>query len=168
MHRIRIWTAGALVASLVTAGVAFAQGPGEGRQGRGPGIGRGAVLAIPLGGLDLTAPQQDLIRDIRERARTEAEPLERTRREAADAHRAASTTLPVDEARVRATSLAVAEIDAELAVHRARMQNEIFAALTPDQQAKLTQAQAERAKRVAGRRGAGAERRVRPQRPQAQ
>lgn len=69
---IRFKTIGAaLLIAALAAGSAVAQGP------RGGGAGRGGPLAgIALESLNLTAAQQDQIRDIRERQRQEMQALQ--------------------------------------------------------------------------------------------
>jgi Spy/CpxP family protein refolding chaperone len=73
---IRFKTIGAalLIAALAT-GSAVAQGPRGGGAGRGGG-GGGPLAGIPLESLNLTAAQQDQIRNIRERQRQEMQALQ--------------------------------------------------------------------------------------------
>jgi Spy/CpxP family protein refolding chaperone len=144
MTRFRTLMAGLAVAGLLTGGAAFAQGPragGPGGHGRGM-MGRDGGLA--LGGITLTQAQQDLIRDIRERHRQETQPAAAKVRELQEAQRKAVQAIPLDEGRIRAATLALADAQADLAVQQARLQNEIFATLTPEQQAQVTTARAER------------------------
>lgn len=149
MIRFRSFTAAALVASLLATGVAFAQGP----RGGGPGgLGRaggafGRMGGLPLASLNLTQAQQDLIRDIRERNREAARPLEERLREAQEAQRKAVESIPPNEAAIRTATLALAEVQADLAIHQARMQTEIWNALTSAQQEQLKQLQAQRDER---------------------
>src|SRR5688572_28035784 len=67
MIRFKTMGAALLVAALA-GGSALAQGPRGGGAGRG-GPGGGPLAGIPLESLNLTAAQQDQIRDIRERQR---------------------------------------------------------------------------------------------------
>src|ERR687898_1651657 len=95
MTRFHQYIAGALVVAVLASGVAFAQGPrrgGPGGPGRGgPGLRMGG---LPLGALTLTQAQQDLIRDIRERNRESARPLEQRLREAQATQRSAIESIP--------------------------------------------------------------------------
>jgi Spy/CpxP family protein refolding chaperone len=106
---------------------------------------------IPVAGLNLTQAQQDLIRDIAERGRQSGSQIQQKVREAQEAQRRASETFPVSENAVRTAALALAEAQADLAVHQARVQNEIFNALTAEQQAEVRKRQAERDARQGAR-----------------
>jgi Spy/CpxP family protein refolding chaperone len=145
MNRFRYLATGVLVAGLLTGGAAFAQGP-RGGPGRAA-MGRGLLGGQALESLNLTQAQRDLIRDIRQRHRSEAQQGQIRMRELQDAQRKAVEAIPLDEALIRSTTLALAEAQADMAVQQARMQNEIFAALTPAQQEQLTKARAEREQR---------------------
>ena len=165
MIRIRAFTAAALVAGLLAGGTAFAQGPrfgGPGDFGRrgGPG-GRGLMGGLPLASLNLTQAQQDLIRDIRMRNRTDLQAIEGRLRTAQEAQRKAVESIPLNEALIRSTTAAVGDVQAEAAILQARLHNEIFAALTPDQQAQVQKALAEREARVQERRSQATQRRGR-------
>jgi Spy/CpxP family protein refolding chaperone len=148
MTRIHQYIGGALVAALLATGVAFAQGPRGGLPGRvgGPGLRMGG---LPLGAVNLTQAQQDLIRDIRERNRESSRPLEQRLRQSHAAQRTAIESIPANESVIRAATLALAEVQAEVAIHQARMQNEIWNALTVEQQAEVKRLQAERSSRRA-------------------
>ena len=149
MKRFQIVIAAALAAILSIGALAEAQGPAGGGRGKqaGPG-GRGFAGALPLRELNLTQAQQDLIRDIRERNRADLQQIEGRAREARAAQEKAVNAIPFNEAAIRSTTLALAEVQAEIAVHQARVQNEIFAALTSDQQAAVRKALLEREQRV--------------------
>jgi Spy/CpxP family protein refolding chaperone len=73
-------------------------------------------------------------------------------RKARDEHRAAVETLPVDEARIRATSQALAEAQTEMSVLRARVRGEVWALLTPEQQTKAQELRQQRQERMKERR----------------
>ena len=104
---------------------------------------------LPLGALNLTQAQQDLVRDIRERNRESARPLEQRLREAHAAQRSAVESIPANESAIRAATLALAEVQAEVAIHQARMQNEVWNALTAEQQGQVKKLQEERGTRRA-------------------
>ena len=144
MGRIKTIAAALLVGALVTA-PAIAQGPragGPGRAGRlgGPGAG----LGIALGSVNLTQAQQDLIKDIRERGRQELQSLQQRLRTAEEARQDAIRTVPLNEGLIRSTTLALADVQADVAVQEARTFNEIFAVLSPEQQTQVRNQQAER------------------------
>ena len=61
-----------------------------------------------------------------------------------DAQRKAVETIPVDEGLIRSTTQALADAQTEMAIQQARLRSEIFALLTPDQQAQARKLQAER------------------------
>ena len=139
---IHVRVAAVAVAALLATGVAFAQGPRAGGAGRGgPG---GRMGGLPVAGLNLTQAQQDLVRDIVERGRESGSALQQKVREAQEAQRRVSGTFPISENAVRTAALALAEAQADLAVHQARVQNEVFNALTSEQQAEVRKRQAER------------------------
>lgn len=155
MNRFRSAIAAALVAALMAGGAAYAQGPRAGGPGGGQGRGGRAVVGgLPLASLNLTQAQQDLIRDIRERGREQSQQLETKLREAQAAQRNAVSAIPVNEAAIRSATLALAELQADAAIQQARVQNEIFAALTSAQQDQVRQAIAAREQQARPARGA--------------
>src|SRR5688572_123307 len=149
MNRFRWMTAAVLAGALSIGGAVFAQGPRAGGPGGGGGPGgRGLMGGLPLASLNLTQAQHDLIRDIRERSRNEVRQAEAKLNQAHAAQRQAINAIPVNEGAIRATTLALAEVQAEIAILQGRMQSEIFATLTSEQQAQVTKALAERDQRV--------------------
>jgi Spy/CpxP family protein refolding chaperone len=147
MKRFRVFTVAALVAGLLAGGAAYAQGPGAGGRGRGPGgfgPGFGPGGGLPLRALNLTDAQREQVRTLtqqyREQNRTAAERL----RAAFEAQRRAVETVPVNEQLIRSTTQELADAQAEVAIQRARMHSEVFALLTPEQQAEAKKLQAER------------------------
>ncbi len=159
MTRFRWMTSLALLAVLVTGTCAFAaQGPGrrgdgrpDGEPGRrGPGRGMSA-LGVGVRDLDLSDAQRQQIRAIVTRAREDSRPTADRLRQAAEARRTAMSTLPVDESQIRSTSETLSVAEADMAVARARTQSDIFAVLTPEQQAKVTASRQQRTARQAER-----------------
>ena len=155
MNRFRWMTAVALAAALCIGGAASAQGPRGGGPGRAGGPGGRGLGALPLASLNLTQAQQDLIRDIRERSRGEMSPIEAKLRQAQAAQQKAVSAIPLNEGAIRAATLSLAEVQAEAAILQARVQNEIFASLTSDQQAQVKKALAEREQRIEERQAGG-------------
>jgi len=160
MIRFRSMTTFALLAVLATGTCVFAQGAGGrrggGRPGTEPGLG-GPVRGLREFGLgvrelNLSDAQRSQIRAIVSKARDDSRPLADRFRQAAEARRKAVAAMPVDENQIRATTQALTAAQTDLAIARAHTQSDIFAVLTPDQQAKVTQARARREARTDGRR----------------
>lgn len=145
MIRLTGLAATAVVVALA-AGPIFAQGPGGGAA-RGRGAGGPGSMGIPLASLSLTQAQRDVITDIRQRSRGEMDQLAQRLRSAEEAQRTAVRTVPLNEGLVRSAALALAEVQSDIAVHEARTYNEIFAALTAEQQSQVRQRQAEQLQR---------------------
>lgn len=146
MNRFRYLVAGALVAGVLAGGAVFAQGPRGGGPlggGRGPG---GPALA--LRGLNLTDTQQQQVRDIRARHREEGQKIAERVRAAMEAQRKAVEAVPLNEGVIRATTQALAEAQTDAAIQQATIFNEVWAVLTPEQQAQARKRQAERDARM--------------------
>jgi Spy/CpxP family protein refolding chaperone len=146
------WTTALILTTVLAAGTAaVAQGPngrGPDNGGRpgpdGPGRdGRGG-FGIVTRDLDLSDAQRQQIKAIVTKARADSRPLAERVRAASDAHRKAMTTLPVDESQIRVTMQALNTVQTDLAIARAHVRSDIFAVLTPDQQAKATAARERR------------------------
>jgi Spy/CpxP family protein refolding chaperone len=136
------------MAALVGGATVWAQGgpDGFGRHGhRGFGV---------LGGLQqlgLSADQEQQIRTTMSGHRDEFKALADRVRKARDGEQAAIEQVPVNEAQVRAAAGELAAAQADMAVLRARVHEQVFSVLTPDQQTKAKQLQADRAARRAQR-----------------
>jgi protein CpxP len=147
----RFLTAGALAASLTFGGAAFAQGPGGAARGGRLGAPGGAAFAfaVPVRELNLTDAQQDQIRDIVRQHRDEMQQAQTRLRDAREAQRKAIQALPVNEGAIRAiTTQQVADAEADAAILQARVHSEVWAVLTPDQQAQAAKLQADRDTRI--------------------
>ena len=156
-----------LVAALTVP--ALAQGP-EGRQhGKRGGFGRmgPGASGLPLRQLDLTDAQREQVRGIVSARQAELKAIHEKLRVARSAQQAAVTRVPVDENEVRARVQESAAIEADLAVVRARVHEQIYQLLTPEQQQKARTLQAERDKRRAERMER-AKQRIEQRRPQRQ
>jgi protein CpxP len=162
MTRFRVLTVAAVLVGLLAGAIAFAQGPGRrggpgGFGGRGAGDpGRpGGPGGLPLQALNLTDTQKDQVKQLmlqyRQQNQTAADGL----RTAMDAQRKAVETIPADEGLIRSTTPALVEAETEMAIQQARLQGEIFALLTPDQQAQVRKLQAERDQRAQQQRQRG-------------
>jgi len=153
---------GVAAISVVMAGVGYqnisAQGPGGrggfggpggpmGRRGgpggpMGPG-GPGGLLGPMLRQLNLTSDQQDRVKQILDSHRADQQALGQRAMTAHQALQDAMTSSTFDEATIRARAADVAAVDADAAVAEARLYGEVFQILTPDQQSKLQQLQAD-------------------------
>jgi Spy/CpxP family protein refolding chaperone len=153
MTRFRALTLTVVLAGLMAGGVAFAQGQGPGRRGpdgfRGPGgPGGPGGAGMPLQALNLSAAQQDQIKQLTEQFRQQNQDIAERLRTAMEAQRKAVDTMPVDEGLIRSTTQALVEAETDMAIQRARLQSEIFALLTPDQQTQAQKLQADRDERM--------------------
>jgi Spy/CpxP family protein refolding chaperone len=131
------------------------QSDNQGRRGRfggpgqfgGPGAlgGRGGLgmLLMLARELDLTDVQKDQIRRIGEAHRDEWRALADRARAARDALNDAIAADTVNDALIRAKAADMAAVDADMAVTAAHVRAEAWQVLTPEQQAKAKQLQAE-------------------------
>jgi len=133
----------AVFAAVLTAGLS-AQG---GRPGRGGPGGPGGV-SLPLQQLDLTEDQRTRVRDVMKRYQSELQRVGERLRAAMDAQRTAIETVPTNEGLVRSASDVAATVQSDMAVLRARIHGEVFAALTAEQQAKAGEIVAQREARM--------------------
>jgi protein CpxP len=133
-----------MMAAVLAAGVAFAQGPGlRGRGAGGPGPGFG----LPLRELNLTDAQREQVRTLSQQSREQNRAAFEKLRTAMEAQRHAVETVPVNEALIRSTAGDLAEAQAEVAIQQAHLRADVIALLTPEQQGQLKKLQTERASR---------------------
>lgn len=149
MKTLKSVTAAAAIAAMLAGGAtAFAQGPGPRRGGPGGpgGFGRpgGAGIDLPLRDLNLTDAQQQQVKAIREKHRTEAQDIGERLRTALDAQRKAMETEPVNDSLIRQAIQQVADVQADLAVTQAHVRSEVLAVLTADQKAQIKKLEADR------------------------
>lgn len=133
----------------------MAQGP-EGRGGmRGHGGMRGPMGARMLGllvlGLELTDAQREQVRGIVSARQADFKAIGDRLRAAHLAQRQAMTRVPMDENEIRARVSDASAAEADFAVLRARVHEQVYQVLTPEQQARAKTLQAERQKRRAER-----------------
>jgi periplasmic protein CpxP/Spy len=122
-------------------------GPGGPGFGPGPG-GPLGDLGFQLRGLELTDAQREQVRGVmqsHDAAFKEIGERMRTARQALDGVVTADT---VDEAGIRAKAAEVAAVDADAAVLRARVHQEVFSLLTAEQQAKARELRAQMQERM--------------------
>jgi periplasmic protein CpxP/Spy len=147
----------AVAGAFATGSVLYAQRAGGegfgggfgGFEGRGHGHRPGFAL---LRGLDLTDQQRQQVRTIMDNHKSEFQQVRQRIRTAFEAQHAAATATPPDEATIRAKATEVGAAQGDLAVLMAKVRGEVFQILTPDQQAKAQQLQAQRAQRAEQRR----------------
>ncbi len=140
-----------VVALLAAPLMAQPRGDGpRGLRGRHFGAMRG-MHGLPLRGLALTDAQREQVRGIVSARETELKALGERLRIARQAEQAAITRVPVDENEVRARVQELAAVQADVAVLRARVHEQVYQVLTPEQQAKAKTLAAERQKRRADR-----------------
>ena len=151
MNRFRILTLVGVIAALLVTGFVYAQGPGgPGMRGRGMreggpgGFGQGLMVRQ----LNLTDAQKDQFKTITQQHRDQNKATMERLRTAMEAARKAVQTMPVNEALIRSTTQDLADAQAEAAIQRAHLQSELFALLTPDQQAQAKKLQAQRESRM--------------------
>jgi len=156
MVRFRSLMAGVAVVGVLAGGMVFAQGPrgggGGGRGFRGPMMGPGGGLGLPLGTLNLTEAQREQVRGIRERYREQTQAVAKQLADLLDKQRAAIETVPANEALITSMTQDLAQAQTEVAVQQARLNAEVWSVLTPEQQAQATKMKAERQAQMAERR----------------
>jgi periplasmic protein CpxP/Spy len=138
-------------------------GPGGFGFGRGPGrpFGMLGELGRGLRELELTDAQREQLRGVMQSHQAEFREIGDRLRTAREALHAAVTADAVDEPAIRARSADVAAIEADAAVLRARVHQEVFSLLTAEQQAKAKELKAEAEARLKERASRLRERRSR-------
>jgi periplasmic protein CpxP/Spy len=155
-----------LLGLLALAPAVLAQpGPrGDHHRGGGPGFHsggghHGGGILHGLRGLDLTDTQKEEIRSILEASREDNADTRQALHEARKALHEAVRVTPFDEAGVRIAAAALADLEADQAVERARTFNAVYDVLTPEQRTELAELRAEADERRQERRERFRERR---------
>ena len=128
----------------------MAQGP-EGRGMRRHGPMRMGLGGLPLRGLDLTDAQREQVRGIYSARQADFKAVGERLKAAHNARHQAVTRVPVDENEIRARVSEASAVEADFAILRARIHEQVYQVLTPEQQAKAKSLDAERQKRRAER-----------------
>jgi Spy/CpxP family protein refolding chaperone len=150
MNRFRSVATGVALVALLATSVAFAQGPrGGGRGGRGFGPG---APGLALNELNLTDAQREQVREIRDRYQEQTRTLSRRLADLAAKQRQAIETIPVNETLIASATQDMTQAQVEIAVQEAHVNADIWAVLTPEQQAKATKLRAERKAQMEQRR----------------
>jgi len=132
----------------------LAQGPdgaGGGREHGMRGHGRMGMGGLPLRGLDLTDAQREQVRGIMTARQADFKAIGDRLKTAHEAQRQAVTRVPVDENEIRARVSEASAVEADFAILRARIHEQVYQVLTPEQQAKAKTLAAERQKSRAER-----------------
>ena len=132
------------------------------QEGHGQWHGRRGFMGGGLAGmrqLGLTDEQRQQVRAAMESHRDEFKAIGERVRTARDAQQAAIEQVPLNEPQIRAASTELAAAEADAAVLRARVHEQVFSLLTPDQQAKAKTLAAERKQFQAQRRAEWQQRR---------
>jgi periplasmic protein CpxP/Spy len=138
-----------LATGLTTA--ALAQGGGRrGPEGHGGRMGRGG--GFPLQALQLTDAQREQVKSAMQGHRQDLEAAGKRLRQARQAQHDAVEAIPVNEGLIRSTSQALATAETDMAILQARIHSEVWALLTPEQQAKAKELKAQRETRMKERR----------------
>lgn len=138
-HRRRGAVGAALVLAMVigAAGSAWAQGPRGGRSWAGDGFGAGLpplrMLAVAL---ELTDAQQDQIRSILQGQRESMQEVGQRMRTARAGVDAAVRAPQVNEEAIRSAVGALAQVQGDAAVLRAKVRQDVLAQFTPEQRTK--------------------------------
>jgi Spy/CpxP family protein refolding chaperone len=147
----------AAVVGIIAVGVSFAQqpaGPPHGKMmmGRGSmGGGPFAEIRRGLAQLGLTDQQKTQIKAIFAGHKADIQGFASRMQPARQALHNAITS-GADEAAIRKAAAGVAAVEADMAVFHAAVRTQVFAVLTPDQQAKASQLQQQTQQRWMGRR----------------
>lgn len=104
--------------------------------GFGPGPGPGGLMGPNLRALDLSDAQRQQVRDIMSTHSAETRTVGQRMREAYRGLNALVTADTLDEAAIRAKSADIAAAQADMAILRARINQDVFSILTAEQQAK--------------------------------
>jgi Spy/CpxP family protein refolding chaperone len=136
-----------LVAAGVAAVLATVPLVALAQDGHGPWHGRRGFMGDGFAGLrqlGLTDDQHQQIRAAMTSHRDEFKAIADRVRKAREAQQAAIEQVPLNEPQIRAASSELAAAEADAAVLRARVHEQVFSLLTPDQQAKAKSLAAER------------------------
>lgn len=154
LHQKMIVVSVAAAAGLMVAGATYAQTSPQAPPPAAPA------------GLSLTPAQREEIRTLREAQRKDSQALREQMRTARQQLQQAMRADAPDEAAIRSAAGAVAALQADQAVQRARARTQFMSVLTPEQQARMKQARARAAQRA--QRTMRARRSLRPMRRQQQ
>ena len=161
-RRLAVAALAALATSAAVGDVTLSAQGSRARSGR-----TAMVEGLGLRALDLTEAQREQVRQLTEQYREQTKPLMDRVQTAQQARRQALEAIPFNEQQIRSAAQALAEAEVELAVQRGRFQSDVYAVLTPEQQARLQKMRADREARMKERMDRLQQRNRRGARPQA-
>jgi Spy/CpxP family protein refolding chaperone len=109
-------------------------------------------MGIGVGALNLTDTQREQVREIRERYQEQIRALSQRLSEAATKQRQAIETIPVNETLITSATQDMTQAQVDVAIQEARLNADVWAVLTPEQQAQAIKLRAERKARMEERR----------------
>jgi protein CpxP len=151
MKSIRFQTLAAVLCICLCATVAVSQTAKPIHHGGGDHL-----LSYYTDMLDLTDAQQTQIKALLTKEKPTLEPLMQQLRQTHSQMRQIEESATFDEAKVRALAAQQSQTMIDLVVEKARMKNEMYQLLTPDQKAKLQKVEARHAERFMNHEGGGA------------
>ena len=145
MKKLVLISCSAAVALMTAVGIARAVDTNTSDNGgRRHRFGHRMGMMRALKEVGVTDTQKEQIRGIMRQQRPQMQPLRKQMVQERRALRNATQTSPVNESAIRTQAARVAQVHADLAVQRAHMADRVRAVLTPEQQAKLKEIQAQR------------------------
>jgi len=132
----------AVLAVVLTAGAALAQGPHRGGDMFGP------MMGMMTDVLDLTDAQQAQIKQIFDSATPSMEPLRQQEHESHKAMMQLITSGTFDQAKAQSIASQESQIHQELELQHAQLAAQAYQVLTPEQKAKLNDVLAKREQRM--------------------
>ena len=132
------------------------RGPGPGGPGGGPGMGMrgpGPMLGLPVA--DLSDDQKQQVKSILDSHRDQMQQNAEKMRGLQEAMRTLVEADTIDESAIRAKSAEIASAEADALILQAKMRAEVFQILTPEQQQKAKEMQANRPQGRGARGGPG-------------
>ena len=148
MKKLVLISGSAAIALVMAVGVASAVDTNTNDGGRPHRFGHRMRMMHALKQVGVTDAQKEQIRGILREQRPQVQPLRKQLVQERRALRDAIQQSPVNESAIRTQSARVAQVQADLAVQRARIADKVRAVLTPDQVSKLKELQAQRDARV--------------------
>jgi Spy/CpxP family protein refolding chaperone len=153
MKRTRVFALAAVLAGGLLASTMLAQVPDTDGDRRGPA--RFGEFrrdgGLPLRALNLTDAQRQQVQTLVQQSHEQNRDLMSQLRQARAARRAATEAVPLDEQAIRSTTQALVDAETNAAIARAKLRADIFALLTPEQQAQVGKLKAERPERQSPR-----------------
>jgi protein CpxP len=148
MKKLVLISCSAAVALMTAVGIANAVDSNTNDGGRPHRFGQRMRMMHALKEVGVTDAQKEQIRGMMREQRPQLQPLRKQMVQERRALRNVVQTSPVNESAIRTQAARVAQVQADIAVKRAYIADRIRAILTPEQQAKLKDLQAQRDARI--------------------